>query len=210
LRRTAGADPLVPLDDASVARLDADLAARHEDAMQALDKVMGEERYGRLLDALLAAATEPRLSRRAADPAETVLPNLVGRPWRTFAFGGNGVAGAGQLDADSPDQTWHAVRINGKRARYAVEAVANVLGGEAAALANALADVQDLLGEHQDAAVAAQTWLAIANADPDDHALAVTAGRLYERERAAVRAARTAFPDAWRAAAKRRLTEWMR
>jgi CHAD domain-containing protein len=91
-----------------------------------------------------------------------------------------------------------------------VEAVAGVLGGEAAALAGALAGVQDLLGEHQDAAVAAETWLAIANADPDDHALAVTAGRLFERERAAVRSVRAAFPAAWRAASRRRLTEWMR
>ena len=102
------------------------------------------------------------------------------------------------------------VRINGKRARYAVEAVAGVLGGEAVELANALAGVQELLGEHQDAAVAADTWLAIANADPDDHALAVTAGRLFERERTAVRAARYAFPAAWKAASRRRLTEWMR
>jgi CHAD domain-containing protein len=84
-----------------------------------------------------------------------------------------------------------------------------VLGGEAAALARALGRVQDLLGEHQDAAVAADTWIAIANADPDDHVLAVTAGRLFERERASVRAVRNAFPEAWRAASKRRLTGWM-
>ena len=210
LRRTAAADRLVPLDEASVARLDADLAARHEDALQALDKVLCQERYHRLLDALLDAAIAPRHARRAADPADAVLPGIVGRPWRRFAFGGNGIEGAGQLDEAGPDASWHAVRINGKRARYAVEAVAGVLGGEAAALASALAKVQELLGEHQDAAVAADTWLAIANADPDDHALAVTAGRLYERERAAVRAARAAFPAAWRAASKRRLTEWMR
>ena len=101
------------------------------------------------------------------------------------------------------------MRINGKRARYAVEAVATVLGGEAAALASALAEVQDLLGEHQDAAVAADTWLAIANADPDDHALAVTAGRLLRAGAGAVRAAGRAFPVAWRAASRRRLTEWM-
>jgi CHAD domain-containing protein len=208
--RTAGTDPLIPLDDASVARIDADLAARHEDALQALDKAMCEERYHRLLDSLLDAARSPRLGRRAEDAAEVVLPGLVGLPWRRFAFGGNGVPGAGQLDPEAPDTAWHAVRVNGKRARYAVEAVASVLGGEAAALASELAKVQDLLGEHQDAAVAADTWLAIANADPDDHALAVTAGRLYERERAAVRSARAAFPSAWRNASRRRLTEWMR
>jgi CHAD domain-containing protein len=210
LRRTAAADPLANLDNVAVARIDADLAVRHEDALAALDKVMSDERYHRLLALLLEAAREPRLSAKASDPADIVLPALVGRPWRRFAYGGNGLEGAGQLDPDGPDGMWHGVRIQGKRVRYAVDAVASVLGGEANVLARALADVQDLLGEHQDAAVAAETWLAIANSDPDDHALAVTAGRLYERERACVRAARAAFPAAWRAASKRRLTEWMR
>ena len=210
LRATAEADPLAPLDAAAVARIDAELAARQEDALQALDKAMCDERYHRLLDALLDAANNPRLTAEAQEPAEQVLPTLVWQPWKRFAHGGHGVEGASQLDPAAPDEAWHAVRINGKRARYAVEAVANVLGGQASELSRALARVQDLLGEHQDAAVAAETWLEIANSDPDDHALAVTAGRLFERERAAVRAARDAFPAAWRAASKRRLTEWMR
>jgi len=210
LRHTAELDPLVPLDPASVARIDADLAVRHEDALQALDKVMIEERYHRLLDALLDAWHQPQLTRQAAESADAVLPGLVGRPYRRLAYGGDGVVGAGQLEATAPDESWHAVRINGKRARYAVEAVATVLGGEASVLASALAGVQDLLGEHQDAAIAAETWLAIANSDPDDHVLAMTAGRLFERERAAVRTARSSFPAAWKAASRRRLTEWMR
>src|SRR5690606_908188 len=39
LRETAAQDPLAPLDPASVARIDADLAVRQEDALAALDKV---------------------------------------------------------------------------------------------------------------------------------------------------------------------------
>jgi CHAD domain-containing protein len=210
LRGTASLDPLAPLDPASVARLDADLAVRQEDALAALDKAMCDERYHRLLDTLLAAWQDPRVARHAADSAEIVLPGLVARPYRRLAYGGDGVVGAGQLEQGMPDAAWHAVRINGKRARYAVDAVASVLGGEASALASALASMQELLGEHQDAAIAAQTWVSIANADPDDHALATTAGRLFERERSAVRAARVAFPAAWRAASRRRLTEWLR
>lgn len=210
LRETAAVDPLTPLDEASLARIDADLAVRHEDALQALDKSMCEQRYHRLLETLLVAATEPKLTKAASEAAETVLPGLVNVPWRRFAFGGHGVPGAGQLELDGPDESWHAVRVNGKRARYAVEAVAGVVGGELTELSAALATVQELLGEHQDAAVAADTWVAIANADPDDHVLGVTAGRLYERERAAVRRVRAEFPAAWRAASRRRLTEWMR
>jgi hypothetical protein len=72
-----------------------------------------------------------------------------------------------------------------------------------------LKGVQDLLGEHQDAAVAGEAWLAIAAAYPDDRALAVTAGRLFERERAAIRHVRAAFPDAWRKADRPQLTAWL-
>jgi hypothetical protein len=76
-------------------------------------------------------------------------------------------------------------------------------------LAKALSKVQDVLGEHQDGVVAAQTWLSIAESEPADHDLAVTAGRLCERERTAVRDKRAAFPKAWRRATKRRRTRWL-
>ncbi|GAA4676643.1 CYTH and CHAD domain-containing protein [Phytohabitans rumicis] len=209
LRRTAATDPLAPPDEAAVARIDADLAARHEDALVALDEGLRSDRYVKLVEVLVAAAKEPHLTPLARSRAVDVLPKLVSRPWRQFAHGSRGIDGAAELDPYAPDEQWHAVRINGKRARYAVEAVAGVLGGAAPELAKALAGVQDLLGEHQDAATAAETWLAIAMADPDDHALAVTAGRLFERERAAIRTVRTDFPDAWDKAAKPRMTAWL-
>lgn len=210
LRSTAVLDPLAPLDPVSVARIDAELTVRQDDAVAAVDKALCDERYLGLLDTLLGAWRNPRVARQGRRPADVVLPRLVARPFRLLAFGGDGVVGAGQLDPTGPDDAWHAVRVNGKRARYAVDAVATVLGGEASELAAALGVVQELLGEHQDAAVAAQTWLALSGVDPDDHRLAITAGRLFERERAAVRAARAAFPAAWRAASGRRLTQWLR
>jgi CHAD domain-containing protein len=209
LRRTADTDPLAPLDPAAVARLDAELAARHEDALVQLDEALSGERYVRLVETLLAAAREPRLTAAARRKATKVLPRLVSRPWREFAYGARGVDGAADLTQSGADECWHAVRIRGKRARYAVEATARTIGGDARELAAALTGVQDLLGEHQDAAVAADTWLAVARTDPDDHALAVTAGRLYERERAAVREVRAQFSAAWRAASKRRLVAWL-
>jgi CHAD domain-containing protein len=210
LRKTAAGDPLSSLDDAALARMDADLAARHEDALHDLDKALRSDRYRVLLDHLITAAAAPKLiAKRASQPAAQLLPKLVAKPWRELAYGSDGVSGAGDLDPLAPDEEWHAVRIRAKRARYAAEAVAEALGGPAAGLAKAVADVQSLLGDHQDAAVAAQTWLTIAHADPDDHALAVTAGRLYERERAAVRKARKEFPAVWSAADRRKLTAWL-
>ncbi|MFC0530141.1 CYTH and CHAD domain-containing protein [Phytohabitans kaempferiae] len=209
LRRTASADPLSPPDEAAVARIDADLAARHEEALVTLDEGLRSDRYAKLVDSLVAASREPHLTPLARERALDVLPRLVSRPWRTFALGAKGVDGAADLDPYAPDEQWHSVRINGKRARYAVEAVAGVLGGAAPELAKALAGVQDLLGEHQDAATAAETWLGIAATDPDDHTLAVTAGRLFERERTAIRGVRADFPEAWRKATKPRMTDWL-
>jgi CHAD domain-containing protein len=210
LRQTAAADALVPLDKPSLARIDAELAARHEEALTAVDEALRSERYQKLLESLVDAARQPRFSDEADVDPTILLPRLVGKPWRRLAFGRDDTPGAAALDPAGADDTWHAVRILGKRARYATEAVAGVLGGAAAELSLRLARVQELLGEHQDAAVAAETWLTIANSDPDDHALAVTAGRLYERERASIRAVRGDFAAVWRKATKQRIVEWLR
>jgi CHAD domain-containing protein len=161
------------------------------------------------VEALLAAARKPKLTRQADKPATDVLPALVARPWRRLTQGRNGVVGAADLSLTAPDEQWHAVRINGKKARYAADAVAPTLGGGAAGLAKSLSRLQNLLGEHQDAAIAGETWLSIAEGTPADHALAVTAGRLFERERTAIRTARAGFPDAWQRASKRSNTGWL-
>ncbi|MEV4755283.1 CYTH and CHAD domain-containing protein [Micromonospora sp. NPDC049559] len=209
LRRTAAADPVCPLDPAAVERLDAALATRESAALAAVAEALRSPRYLALVEILLTAARAPRLTAATGGPATEVLPRLVARPWRKLVLGDRSHGGAADLDPLGPDERWHAVRIAGKRARYAVDAVAPVLGGGAPKLARALARVQNLLGEHQDAAVAAQTWLDIARAEPSDHTLAVTAGRLMERERAAISAARAEFPAAWRRATKGSRTKWL-
>ncbi|MBN1172139.1 MAG: CYTH and CHAD domain-containing protein [Micromonosporaceae bacterium] len=205
LHRTAATDPLAPLEPASVARIDADLAARHEEALVVLDEMLDSPRYLTLLEAIVDAANRPKLDRHAAVAAQWALPPIVAKPWRRLVEGG-----VRSLGPEAPDSEWHAVRILGKRARYATEAVATVLGGAASELAGLLTALQDLLGEHQDAVIAGDTWLAIAASDPDDHALAITAGRLYERERAAVRRSRQGFDPLWQAATRKRITAWLR
>ncbi|MGQ5262192.1 CYTH and CHAD domain-containing protein [Micromonospora sp. ZYX-F-536] len=205
LRRTATADPLSPLDPAAVDRLDGALAERQRQALTAVDEALRSARYLALMDTLVLAASAPRLTRRAATPARQALPGLVARPWRRLT----GPDGVDALDPLAPDERWHAVRKEGKQARYAVNAVAPALNMAARRLARALAGVQDVLGEHQDAAVAADTWLAVAAERPDDHDLAVTAGRLAERERDTVRRMRGRFPAAWHRATRRRRTRWL-
>ncbi|TNH27402.1 CYTH and CHAD domain-containing protein [Micromonospora orduensis] len=205
LRITSGADPLSPLDAGAVDRLDEALAARQRVAHAAIDEALRSPRYLALVDALVLAARAPRFTRRAATPAVRALPTLVARPWRRLT-GPDGVDG---LDPSSPDERWHAVRKQGKQTRYAVNAVAPAVDRAARRLSRALAGVQDVLGEHQDAAVAADTWLELAAERPADHEVAVTAGRLAERERESVRRMRARFPAAWHRATRRRRTRWL-
>ncbi|BCJ66924.1 CYTH and CHAD domain-containing protein [Polymorphospora rubra] len=209
LRRTAAGDPLSPLDEAAVARIDRVLAARQDAALAALDEVLASDRYAALVEDLVAATREPRLTKRAGRPAADVLPRLVAKPWRRLVFGADGVGGAGELGPTDPDERWHATRIDGKKARYAVNAVKPVVGAPARDLGKALSKVQDLLGEHQDAALAAEAWLSVADEHPADHALAVTAGRLAERERQIIHRVRAEFPQRWSEAVDPRRTEWL-
>jgi len=180
LRRTAG-----DLDPEAVAPLDAALAERAASARRDLAEALGGERYRRLVAALTVAAQDLPFRPRAARPAREVLPGLVKRPWRRLS------KAAAALTPDATDEQWHTVRILAKRARYAAEAAAGTVPG-ARRRARRLAAVQEVLGEHQDAILAQRTWLELAETSP------LTAGRLIERELAAARRARAAFPAAWR------------
>jgi CHAD domain-containing protein len=84
------------------------------------------------------------------------------------------------------DDELHNVRIHAKRARYAAE-----LAGAPKKVVEALKNVQDVIGEHQDAVVAEERLRRISRAK-----VAVAAGRLIERERDRRREQRAAYPDA--------------
>ena len=93
------------------------------------------------------------------------------------------------LPREPSDDELHAVRKKGKRARYAAE-----LAGQKNVVRRAK-KFQDVLGEHQDAAVAVERLRELA-AD-GSAAQALSAGRLVEREEARRSAARAAWPRTW-------------
>jgi CHAD domain-containing protein len=93
--------------------------------------------------------------------------------------------------SDTPtNDELHAVRKKGKRARYAAE-----LAGRNKLVKRAK-QLQDVLGEHQDAVVAAQRLRELAAGLPPGQALA--AGRLVEREEERRATARAGWPKAWK------------
>lgn len=180
LALTAAADLLAPMDPAVIEAIDATLAQRKSAALAGAAKAMRGKRYVDLIELLTLATHEIPFAKR---PSAKATAELTGAPAKKLA------REVSSLTADAPDEQWHKVRIHVKRARYTAEAA-----GQPKAVVKSLAALQDLLGEHQDAAVAAEVWLSFAG----DPALAVTAGRLYERERAFVRQARQSFAHAWR------------
>ncbi|HVU73982.1 MAG TPA: CHAD domain-containing protein [Mycobacteriales bacterium] len=204
LADVASADPLAPLDPGDLARLDTMLAAREDVARKHVAKVLRSKRYVAVVDLLVESAAWPRTTPAADAPASAVLPPLVLAAWERL------VRSVGKLDDHDPDDDWHRARIHAKRARYAAEAVVPALGARAGATAKAAAAIQEVLGDHQDAATAAALVLDIAAAHAHDGDFCVTLGRLAERERAAVRRSRERMPAVWAATRPSKVVAWAR
>ena len=110
---------------------------------------MRSPRYVSLLEDLVAAAREPRVLEEIADErAATALLPTLDAPWKHLK------SALDQASEDPSDASLHGARIRAKRVRYAAEAVTPVFGKRAANFAKAAADLQEVLGEHQDSVVA--------------------------------------------------------
>jgi len=168
---------------AGVQGLLAELGRERAEARAVLLEALTSDRYLALLD---------RLDHIAAPPpsgAEVPLADV----WRTEWERTRKAVGA--LGRGSPDAELHAARIRVKRARYAAELAAPELGKRGAAFVDAAKALQDVLGEHQDAAVAEERIRAWVAAGGDE----LVASRLLEREEQRKEAARASWPAAWKA-----------
>jgi CHAD domain-containing protein len=161
----------------------------HEAARSAAVAVLSDARYFALLDRL--EGIEPEL----APDADSTFGDLW---WKEFkrtrkkAFD--------DLGSNASDEELHKARIRVKRARYAAELAEHELGKPGKKFVDAAKDLQDVLGEHQDAAVAEERIAAWAEQEP---ASAEPAERLLERERDRRKQAREDWPAAWKKLHKR-------
>jgi CHAD domain-containing protein len=122
-------------------------AHAHDDVIAALDS----DRYLDLLAALDRLLTEPPLTSLAGKPARKRLPAVLERAYRPVR---DHLAAAADLPpGDHHNTALHDARKAAKRLRYAAEAAAPVLGKPARTLVSRVKQVQELLGDHQDAAV---------------------------------------------------------
>ena len=179
------------------------LADTRSAAFEHVLATLAEERYVALLDALVDAARQPHFTHNgslADRRARPIVAALARKPWRRLR------RAVDDLEPDSPDSAFHAIRILSKRARYAAEAVAAMYGKPARRFAEALADVQEVLGSYQDTTVA-EAWLRdAAKALPSTR---LVAGELIAFERDDRVALRAKFWKVWNKTSRRRLRSWL-
>ena len=180
-------------------RLDESIAA----ARQHVEACLSSERYVALLDALVDSTHDESLecTEFGDTLARDMFVELVRSPWRKLK------KAADALGPDSANTDFHAVRILAKRARYAAEAVAPVYGREVRRFARAIADVQSVLGDHQDTAVA-EEWLRRAAREIPSTRVAVA--ELVTIERDDRFELRNRFKSVWKKASRRELRKWMK
>ena len=176
------------------------LASQADSARTAMLLALRSPRYLALLDALIKAANEPPIRAERAEqakrPASHVAAEFVHRSRRRLT------EAVASLDDDPTDPALHNIRILAKRCRYAAEAVAPVVD-QAARFAAAIADLQTVLGEHQDAVVA-ETWLRKSAVTAPDGALA--AGELVLLQRFQRARMRAEWPKTWKTVSAKKLS----
>jgi len=155
----------------------------------ALDKALESERYLKLLD---------RVDRLAALPGNGE-PDALGRARKSLRKADR------LLDtafADGVDAELHDARKAYKKARYAVEVFAPGAGNGGKALVNALTDLQDVLGAHQDSVVAREL---LHELGPDSFWFGV----LWARQEQVGKQTYAELPVVVEASRKKKLRRWL-
>jgi CHAD domain-containing protein len=184
-------------------RLDREMHGRAEVALERLGDALAGDRYERLTRSLASIPDRAQWSPPADQPATSVLPRLVGQQVDRV-----GQKAAASKAAHDPDRELHEVRKAAKRARYAAELAGPAVGRPAKRLSRRMKELQDALGEHQDATTARELLRELAIAAHTAGESAFTYGLLAAEEDAAARAARGRYPRALRRATSRKATGW--
>ena len=161
-------------------RLDAQRARARAGLLAALDG----PRYIKLLDRLDDAIEHPRVV-----TAKLSLPAIAAGQFKKLR------KAVKALPETPSNDDLHAVRIKVKRARYAAELAQTMVGRSARRFVARAKKLQDILGEHQDAAVAEDRLRALGRDGGRPERL--LAGKLVTRQRIRRHAAQMDFFEQW-------------
>jgi CHAD domain-containing protein len=181
---------------------------RGADAREVALAALDSDRYLALHDRIDALLADPPVTARARRPARRELPKSIRRVYcRVEARMADA---ARQPSGENRDRALHEVRKVAKRLRYASEAAHPALGKPAARLRKRLKAVQELLGEHQDAAVSRPVLRALAAQAHLDGGNGFTYGLLYAAETARAERAKNNLPPVWERMRKPKNTAWLK
>lgn len=165
-------------------------ASQRGQSKRRLNRALNTARYRALLESV-GELTRIAEVENAPDGGRLDPVTALRKPYRRL------VRAAAALPKNPPDNELHALRIYGKRLRYAAELAVPAAKKKQAAqlttLVKATKRLQDVLGEHQDAVVAADRVRNLA-VTSDKRMVGFIAGRIVEREANRRGEARAAWP----------------
>ena len=186
-------------DDPGLVPLAKHWRRRRQVAFDELVKLLGSKRYGRFVDRMLHFAETPGagVTKRLAEvPVADVAPITLRAALDKMLTAGAVAAGSGDLE------TWHALRIEGRRLRYSVEAFADVLAEKPTRdILRRITRLQDRLGSLQDAVVAteaASSWLDGGDSETTEK-VTVAVEKYVAKRHAEITASRAGIARPWRA-----------
>jgi triphosphatase len=139
-----------PEDQEPLMALRAVLEGQREKARKAMLRTLDSRRYAKLI-ASFGGFLRNGPSRRALAARRPIMeaaPDLVRKPYRKVRKLGDPLTG------ESSSEEFHELRKKGKRLRYALEFLSGIYGEPIKEFVEPLKDLQDVLGDHQDAEVA--------------------------------------------------------
>jgi CHAD domain-containing protein len=181
-------------DQAAGRRLVSKFVSERASAKRRLTRALSSARYSTLLrEVSLLTRAQEELVPAVSGPHDLIAG--LAKPHRKLA------KAVRALPADPPDDDLHALRIHGKKLRYAAELAQTSAKKKQAPrikeLLKATKDFQTVLGDHQDAVIAAERMRTIL--DSVDGPVGFVAGRIAERELARRAEARATWRASWAA-----------
>lgn len=191
----ADLEQLAPDEAAELEPFIKQLEAEREAARSTMLAALDEARYLALLNVLEEATRTIKVQ-----PQEATLRDGAVKAFRRMRRAANA------MQEPLEDEPMHEVRRLAKKARYSAEVVKG--GGKVGKFLSKIKDLQDILGDHQDAVVAEQRISdQLRTAEGSKAAFAL--GRMAERQAFKKHACRKDFPSAWQAVERAGRKAWL-
>lgn len=182
--------------ESDAAGLEAIAARWRRDRAEGYDRLLAwldDKAYRRFIKHMARHCATPGAhvtTERPADLVRHALPAAVLHAFDTVRAYGPHFDGDGEIEVE----TLHALRIDGKRLRYAIEPLAHLMGADGKEFVKTLKRMQDVLGDLNDASVAEARLTALAAEGMSSPAL----DRYLEHQRSIIERCRETAESVWR------------